>query len=318
MAEIRSKVGSMLFQACDDGRLEAILSDVKQHSETPKAKAQPQLKPPLSNVESLRLKACDVLLQSSEDGRLQEALREMKAEAEAQNKTSAAEAAAGAAGCEDMRKRLANSLIDNLETGRLEAAVGEVFGARKTAALALVPAAPASVGRQAVPVAPAPPRKQAKPASAALALIFEAVSTRDRRIGELTARIRETEVRLVEGDEHLGKLGDTLTAAKQDLAHLELDIEWHRCALEGAEGRHIELQACLKGGQRKLMLELDAQAQKWRQHDLDAGPSIQSARSELSTATGGTLNSNSVWGTQSVTTPRPPAGTMLEPLAPRR
>merc|ERR1719323_2565539 len=102
-----------------------------------------------------------------------------------------------------------------------------------------------------------------------LQLVLQVLSERDRRIGELTATIRETKIKVLQQEECSKRLQDKISTSRNSLTHLDFDIEWHKRALESAEVRHAELET----GHRRLMGELDVQSQKLRlaAHDaLDA------------------------------------------------
>jgi len=151
-----------------------------------------------------------------------------------------------------LRGRLHTRLFDALDSGQLEEVMQETLGKGERAAA---------------------PRGK----SAAFRVLAQ-VSDRDRRIGELTALARDAERRIAEGGENCSRYREMISYMKQDIAHLELDIEWHRRALQGAEERGLELEA----GQRRLFLELDSHTQKFKHSESEV-----TARSELSTTSGG-------------------------------
>jgi hypothetical protein len=122
-----------------------------------------------------------------------------------------------------------------------------------------------------------------------LLMALEAVSQRDRRVGELVAMISETKRFILERNEQCQAIEEKIGATRVNLAHLDLDVEWHRQALENAKDRTTELEA----GQRKLMVDLDGQQQKLRHTEIEAREScLASAQSEISTATGGATASS--------------------------
>mmetsp|Transcript_77122 Transcript_77122/g.223171 ORF Transcript_77122/g.223171 Transcript_77122/m.223171 type:complete len:939 (+) Transcript_77122:112-2928(+) len=282
------------------------------------------------NMSALRSRTCQALLRASRDGSLEKTLDEMVPEPEV----------------DELRGRLASTLFGLVDAGELMGRFEESLGQQSPEAPApvavadgadqapdtLAPAARAAVAaadvgaaavkaevRPVVPHVPvAPPLGKKMPMGAAgfrrgrmAHWLLQAVSERDRRIGELTALVRETEVRLIQQDEHCRHIEDLVAATRGDLAHVELDIEWHRRALEAAEGRTAELMA----GQRKLRDELDVRRHEIKRVELDSLPagvlaSPYTARSDLSTITGGTT-----WSSFTLQSPRPqPVGAVLEPL----
>lgn len=164
------------------------------------------------------------------------------------------------------------------------------------------------------------------------ALVLSVVTAKSRRAGELTIMIMEAEKQLRERELLCQDLQADISRTKSDLAHLELDVEWHRSALSLAEDRRQTLQ----DGHRKLQDELLSTVKQLRLADLDVkhgGPTANSARSELSTA--GTMGqgsqnlgstSGSLGGTYvPLQTPRgmrlqpiPSSGTTLSSASPKR
>mmetsp|Transcript_137897 Transcript_137897/g.384544 ORF Transcript_137897/g.384544 Transcript_137897/m.384544 type:complete len:940 (-) Transcript_137897:333-3152(-) len=115
--------------------------------------------------------------------------------------------------------------------------------------------------------------------------VLQLLSRHNQRLGELTALIEITRRHITERVESCEKLEEAIAAAKAEISHLELDIEWHRRAWEAAEERNAELELY----QRKLLGGFDL----YQKH-LDGGPSIMSARSEMSTMTGFSAGSASM------------------------
>jgi hypothetical protein len=140
----------------------------------------------------------------------------------------------------------------------------------------------------------------------AAVLALRAMSHRDRRVGELIAMIDEVKRQIAERDDRCTQIEERLNGVRLDIAHLELDVEWHRRAVEGAKERSCELEV----SQRRLFGELDEHQQKFRHAKIEAQEScLMSARSELSTATGFTTSSLGCF------TPRNPMTSSLEPLS---
>jgi len=88
-------------------------------------------------------------------------------------------------------------------------------------------------------------------------VVVEAICARERRIGELTALIQEAERKIADRDATCQLIQAKITSAKFDLAHADLDIGWHRQALQGAHERNVELDA----NHRRLLGELDGHGQ---------------------------------------------------------
>lgn len=269
---LRSRAGDLLLQCSLNGRLEEALVEVKKEAHR-------------SDLGTLRCRAGDLLLQCSHSGRLEEALAEVKKEAEQA-------VAVKAVDMETLRLRAAHSLFAQVMSGQFKQAMEDEPGNHDAEVEAnRSPAFPPSA-TEVVPV-PCVAKRLCKDSpfhKQALALVLQVMSGRDRRIGELTAMIRDTEMRVVQQEQSCKQMQDMVAAAKQDLAHLELDIEWHCHALEGAEGRSAELEA----GHRKLIADLDLQLHK------------------------GGAPGGSVFSAQGLLTPRPSAGALLEPLRMRR
>lgn len=159
-------------------------------------------------------------------------------------------------------------------------AIAETPASREVDSLA-TPKAPVKLGDKALN--PADKR--------AMALALDAVSQRDRRVGELLAMISETQRCILERDEQCQQIEEKISAARQDFAHLELDVDWHRRALDNAKERSNELEAT----QQKLQLDLDGQQQKLRHAGVEVRDScLMSAQSEISTATGGGATASSL------------------------
>jgi len=137
----------------------------------------------------------------------------------------------------------------------------------------------------------ADPRRANNVPSAAL-LVLQAVSQRDRRIGELTAQVARAERRISDHDRSMREMEKQIGSLKMDAAHFDLDIEWYRRALQGAEARAAELEA--KPAPANML-------------KLKPGPADQSMRSEISTATG-TSGQTRLW------TPQTPGRQALAPL----
>jgi len=199
-----------------------------------------------------------------------------------------------------LRDRLHDTLLDVVTEGKLEEVLQVAFQGGKAAADPPLPMPPSKELVEAQATAP-PQQAQAGEVVVAQSLQDDAHATfialkvlshRDRRIGELFAMIRQTEQSIVDREKKRLELQESIASAKLELSHMELDIEWHRRARQGAEERSTELEI----QQRRLHGDLEFHNQKLRQcapHCLETdvgGPSIYSSRSELSTATGCTMS----------------------------
>merc|ERR550525_2138296 len=69
-------------------------------------------------------------------------------------------------------------------------------------------------------------------------LLLQALLQRDRRIGELTAEIASTELRIAAQEENLRKMEKSVGSWRLEAAHIDLDVEWHRGVLLGADERN--------------------------------------------------------------------------------
>jgi len=137
----------------------------------------------------------------------------------------------------------------------------------------------------------AEPLRAVSAQSAAL-LVLQAVSQRDRRIGELTAQVASAERRISDHDRSMREMEKQIGSLRMDAAHFDLDIEWYRRSLQSAEARAAELEA---NPVPANMLKLKP------------GPADHSSRSEISTATG-TSGQTRLW------TPQTPRQQVLAPL----
>lgn len=245
------------------------------------------------SAEDIRLRALETLTQAAADNNLERAVSEVKAEMEASSKE------------EELRRRARETLVKAAEDRSLENVLWDVQRERQPPPGNVQPAAetvaatpstpskdpPASDMVLETPAAPVKLANKIIPVgeNSTLLMALEAVSQRDRRVGELVAMIGETKRFILERDEQCQAIQEKIGATRVNLAHLDLDVEWHRQALENAKDRTTELEA----GQRKLMVDLDGQQQKLRHTEIEAREScLASAQSEISTATGGATASS--------------------------
>jgi creatine kinase len=260
----------------------------------PPPSAPPTMPPNELSAEDIRLRALETLTQAAADNNLEKAVSEVKAEmarAEAVSKE------------EELRRRARETLVKAAADKSLENVLWDVQRERQpqpppTAAVEPMAATPSTPSKDpvsdVVPLGtPAAPVKLANKIpvgdNSTLLMALEAVSQRDRRVGELVAMISETKRFILERNEQCQAIEEKIGATRVNLAHLDLDVEWHRQALENAKDRTTELEA----GQRKLMVDLDGQQQKLRHTEIEAREScLASAQSEISTATGGATASS--------------------------
>jgi len=193
---------------------------------------------------------------------------------------------------EKLRIRARDTLVKASQSDALEKALAEVQEERKAEKDAAA-RTPLAKEANVLPTPSAPVKLSGKEFNAAdkpaVAWALDAVSERDRRVGELLAMISETQRSILERDEQCQQIEEKLGAARLDLAHLELDVEWHRRTLDSAKERSNELEA----NQKKLLVDLDGQTQKLRHANIEAREScLMSAQSEISTATGGATASS--------------------------
>jgi hypothetical protein len=202
---------------------------------------------------------------------------------------------------EDLRNRARETLVKASLDNGLERALMEVQQERQ-ATNGEVLATPPPKEACTTPSAPvrAAPSASVKPdnqdASASDKVVFfralEAVKQRDRRVGELLAMISETQRAVADREITCQQIEERIGATRHDISHLNLDVEWHRRALEAAKERSNELEL----GQRNLVGELDSQHKKLLHANIDAQESclVGCAPSEISTATGGGTTTSSL------------------------
>lgn len=258
--QIRNNMAELLQASFDNGNLEVSLKQLKD-----------------DRLDDIRTNMATLLWSNCESGELDKKLEDMTKDRAKDKARDALLAALGDDIDEATKQKARDALMAALGDDDEEAPSG-------------TPSKPTYVGTPSPPVKASSGMKTDMPA---IDLAIEAMSQRDRRIGELMAMINETKQQIVERDESCQVIEGKLGAARMDLAHMDLDVEWHRRALDDAKERSLELEA----GQRKLLGELDGHQQKLRHAKIEAEEScIMSARSELSTATGGATAASSLNG----------------------
>jgi len=194
-----------------------------------------------------------------EDGNLELALLSVLEERESQGDTDL------------YRKILRDNLIQSLEDGSLEKVLGEKKQGKELEALRriekhMLQALEDGSLEEAVASRQAKAQKEAKQAAKEGAfpkpkvaplkveefsakMFLEAFSEKGRRMNTLSKMIEEAEGQIKRREQQSSELQAHISQNKLELAHLQLDLDWHRSALEGAEERRKELQH----SQRKLL-----------------------------------------------------------------
>jgi len=214
---LRKRMARAMQQAVEDGNLELALRSVLEER-TAEGPAGDQA--PTETVDELRTMLRDTLIHSSEDGSLEKALGESKRGKEL-----------------EALRRIEIHLMQALEDGSLEEAVAssqahkEAKQAAKEGAFPKQKVAPLNVEEF-----------SAK-------MFLEAFSEKGRRMNTLSKMIEEAEVQIKRREQQSFELEAHISQNKLEIAHLQLDLDWHRSALEGAEERRKELQT----SQRKLL-----------------------------------------------------------------
>lgn len=220
-------------------------------------------------------------------------------------------------GTELLRQKLLSRMMDAVSSGTLDAHLQAAVQARpKKKALEESQSQKTLFSE---PEAEALPRSAlAKPlllssGAATLMLAVQSVSTRDRRIGELQAMIRERERANMERDAAIAALQERLFTLSADRAHLDLDVKWHKSALESATDRSSQLAA----SQRQLKGDLDVHNMKMRHACIESDPLMFSSHSDFSTTAGTAFAGTGLGGTGFMHAPRSPLHAVLEPIANR-
>jgi len=211
---LRKRMARAMQQAVEDGNLELALRSVLEERTAEGHQA------PTETVDELRTMLRDTLIHSSEDGSLEKALGESKRGKEL-----------------EALRRIEIHMMQALEDGSLEEAVAssqahkEAKQAAKEGAFPKQKVAPLNVEEF-----------SAK-------MFLEAFSEKGRRMNTLSKMIEEAEVQIKRREQQSIELQAHISQNKLEIAHLQLDLDWHRSALEGAEERRKELQT----SQRKLL-----------------------------------------------------------------
>lgn len=269
--ETKQKVSAMLRSSCQSGELARVLRSVDQ----PVAGTQATEDEAGGALSALKWEMAAVLEKALVSGELEAALEQSSAE-QSEEKARAEEFVG-------LKKATFEILSGAEQSGQLAFILASIRGeahlnaAQQAEPQELMPAT--TIVEPSLPVAGGP--RTTKPS---VRLALRLLSGHDQRLGELAGKIRFMEHRVAERSEQCQQLEGMLAASKAEAAHLELDIEWHRQALQAAEERNAELNL----SHRKLMGSLDLHHHS---KSLDGGPSTMSARSEMSTTTGFTVAS---------------------------
>jgi len=266
---VKQKAANLLSEACTNGELEKALAEVKSQSK----KAQ---------IDSVRQRAADLLSEACTSGDLEKALAEVKSQKKAQVQAevgavleSALESGALEKALAEVflpgeatRGRIEQRLVASLDSGELEKALSSVMGEPAKPSAAPVP--PASAKPEGSPKRPgrnftrndeAEARKEAAQAAAeatawckmvepnhlsieqfSAKMFLEAFSEKGKRLDELSKLVKEAETKIALRSEQSQQLQAEVSQNRLELAHLDLDLDWHRTALTNAEQRRVELQ----------------------------------------------------------------------------
>lgn len=112
------------------------------------------------------------------------------------------------------------------------------------------------------------------------ATLLQVLSTCDRRIGQLSALIRDMKRRVADKDDQCQRFQAELDLARRELRHLDLDIEHQQQLTRRAELETAELQE----GKRRLADKIDIEILKQRHAEVDIESTIVSGRSDYSVA----------------------------------
>lgn len=263
--------------------------------------------PALAEGLAVRRELARILGASMESGALKVAMDEVSSRGRSEEEEAAARAEAVAVApsstpLDKTRLELARALQDALEGGRLRSVMDQL-------AAELTAKDDMEVQQLQSPQEERPEQLQRQQALALAA--FKRLSEQDRRLGELHGLIAVTKQRVAEKDESCKKMEDFIKQARGDIEHLELNIEWHKQAMQDSERRSEELEAL----QRKFALtpgNLRAHDATKEADDLKA----HSVDSEHSTATGTTAG-NAFPTVVGGCGPLSGLRTALEPIAPR-
>lgn len=288
---LRSRLQAQMLAALENGQLEKALQATFAGDD--------QKKPLVADLDLLRKRVADSLEAALADGSLDAALKQV-IPVEPPKPTPPQ---APPAKSKDPRSKAKGAILKGLKTGELEKAVTkmekDMAAAEAQAQKEAVSEAPVLTQGAEPPATfeftevkdlaplisevPSAPKVNSISKICPSALVLSVVTAKSRRAGELTIMILEAEKQLRERELLCQDLQADILRTKSDLAHLELDVKWHRSALALAEDRRQILQ----DGHRKLQDELLSTIKQLRLADLDVrhgGPSANSARSELSTA----------------------------------
>lgn len=285
LASTRTEMSDVLSQVLASGSLEGAVaggSAPAREQEVPKEMKVVEALSTLGNAQEDKPTRMDALrLETSrmytlEDGCLEKALRTTVQDTE------------------DMCPRAFDALVAANDSGALEAAMRRLSSQRSAESppskhLPLTPQAPSKPHTGQIRPSGRARSEVAYPANSGAVWVLSEVRKRDGRVGELVSMIRETERQIEDRIRQCRWLDERLDSTRADVAHIALDIEWHKCALENAIERSSELEAT----QGKLKGELEGQQMKLRSTE----GTLPSARSNTSTEASGFDATTSSMGT---------------------
>jgi len=342
--DVREKLFGMLESACDSGALEEALKDLSgtkaEALNQAKLRAQESINNTLlddldegdEDPEGLCPRAFEALVAANDSGALQDAMRRLSSQSAATSPPSKDISRMFMSALEDgslekalqtvaqdpegLCPRALEALVAANDSGALQAAMHRLSS--QSAATpppskepAHTPQAPSKphTGRPR-PGGRAPKAESGSPAGGGALWVLGEVRKRDGRVGELVSMIRETERQIEDRERRCTWLEERLDSTRVDAAHIVLDLEWHKRALESAVDRGSELEAT----QRKLAGELEGQQMKLRSTE----GTLSSARSNTSTEASGFGATMSSIGTSMSWSCMPPSPRLLhgtlEPL----
>jgi hypothetical protein len=169
---------------------------------------------------------------------------------------------------DDLRCMLKGRLFEAAQDESLDAAIASMSLGKSGNPTTWSPQPPQAQDQLAIVERPVATAKQGESSAW---MLMKALSQRDQRIGELIALIASTEQRIADRDDDLKQIEQQISSVKAESAHFDMDIEWHKRALVGAEERSAELEA-----------DPEATTLKLKQGSLERN--VASSRSAISTA----------------------------------
>jgi len=308
---IRMKLSSLFAEGYSNGTLEKVLAERKPSTFRPSAKEDEQEAEP--DLQSIRSRMYNVFVESSNDGRLDQVLNKL-VEPEDDEQEEAKDSDE-----EELRARVKDTFLTSANSGLLDTLLKDVRGNGSEAESRMVEPNTFAATNGQIEVYGG---KKAKP-DASLAnhgiqvysgmqasYTLSMLQARDRRIGELHFLIKDAEQKIAERDQQCHEMEERLSCLKGNIAHFDMDIEWHKQSLQKA----TERRSTLETDQRKLMMEFDQHQQKLRHHEFDLASFSKPPPFELPSPTSSFRN---MYHSSGFYTPRTPRRTVLVPLQQR-